>query len=1118
MLNIYYGRESVDKEKFIYETIRERGFDAASPVIVLVPDQYTLEAEREAFRIMDKDALIGLDVSSISRLGHNVLKEVGQGDISFIDKYGRQMLLTGLLAELKDELTVYSDNVRKPSFIEMVNDYISELKQYDVTPEMLEHMTCELAGESALSMKMKDLIRIYRAYDHSIEGKYTDSEDYIELFLEKADRSKMLADARIWVYGFDSFAPKSLKVLGRLMGICSEVNVVLTYDVNSSDEDLFGLTGKVIENLRDAASDNGARIGCLQSIKSAFPDGRYQVTGKDREISHIERELFTLVPHPLKEEENEGASEGVTITEAANYYNEAESAASYILHLVRDKGYRYRDIAVICNDRESLGSALERAFDEYSIPCFLDNKRNISDSGVAIYISALLSACVYGMRTRDIFRALKTGLSELGQEEVERLENYAICYKIDRYRWNREFSFGKDRYSEEELEALESSRAKVAALFGGLRSLIEKKQTYKEFLTAFYTYLTEKAHLTEKLDILMKAQKDAGLRDLADETRQIWNMIVSIFDQIDNILGDKDFDAEEFLQIFTVGLKQAEIGIMPPSPDDLMIGTMQRTRVGRIKALIIVGANEGVIPQGHGSGGLFAEQEEETLADSGLEACRSNEVRKQEERLAIYRNLSRPSRELWISYTASDAEGGKLRRSEMIDDLERLFPYKKTGRDVLNTGRAEDLISGRRSTLRHLCDALVREKNGIEPDPVWRHVLEWYRDKEPDTVKSIEAGLGFTNRADSIGSDLSETMLSGIGHDSLSVSRLEGYAKCPFAYFVDYGLKPEERRIFEAGSREIGDVYHESLMRITTKLTEEGLWSTISEDEIRDLVRETVKSERETYGAGLFRYSGGDSYRADRAEQTILDAVNVLVSHARAGKIKDSRYEERFGRSHRVPPVEVDLGGKKVYIEGIIDRMDILENDRVKIMDYKSGTHELTDSSIRAGYTLQLMVYMKAAEQHIRKPAGVFYFYLGTKGIDISGESEIEIGKEIDTEKAAELRSPSMKGILINDPETITEVLGDDEKGKIASIKKKKSGEYSGSQGSVVMEEGDFRDLEDAVDCKIREITEGITSGRIDIHPMRKKKERIACKYCKYLGICRFNTAFKGCSYNTIKE
>ena len=238
MLNIYYGRESVDKEKFIFETIAGRGFSAASPVIVLVPDQYTLEAERQALRIMDKEALIGLDVTGISRLEHNVIADLGQNGVRFIDKYGRQMLLTGVLAGLKDDLAVYSGNVRKASFIEMLNDYISQLKQYDVSPESYKETAYDLPENDALALKMQDISKVYTAYDERIRGKYTDSEDYVELFLEKADRSAMLSKAVVWVYGFDSFAPKSLKVLGKLMTICPEVNVVLTYDEGAADEDL----------------------------------------------------------------------------------------------------------------------------------------------------------------------------------------------------------------------------------------------------------------------------------------------------------------------------------------------------------------------------------------------------------------------------------------------------------------------------------------------------------------------------------------------------------------------------------------------------------------------------------------------------------------------------------------------------------------------------------------------------------------------------------------------------------------------------------------------------------------------------------------------------------------
>ncbi|MBR2546766.1 MAG: PD-(D/E)XK nuclease family protein [Eubacterium sp.] len=1113
MLNIYYGRESVDKEKFIYEMIKERGFSAASPVLVLVPDQYTLEAERRAFQVIGRDALIGLDVYSISRLEHNVIADVGQGDVSFIDKYGRQMLLTGVLSELKDDLEVYGGSVRKPAFIEMLNDYISQLKQYDVSPELYKETAYGLESDDALSLKMRDISRIYTAYDKRISGKYTDSEDYVELFLNKADESGLLRKSSVWVYGFDSFAPKALKVLGKLMRLCTEVNVVLTYDEGAADEALFELTGAVRDNLIAAAEENGAERGVIRSIAGMFADGRYKVKKSSAEIEHLEHELYSVMPRPMKSPDAEG---GITIIESANYYNEAESAAAYILHLLRDKGYRYRDIAVICNDSDSRGAALEHAFDEYGLPAFIDKKRSISGSGIAVCISAMINACIHGMRTQDIFRALKTGLCVLDQEDTEKLENYAVCYRIDRKLWNRAFTFGTDRYSEEELSELERSRMIVTGTFGKLSDLLKKKQSYAEFLKDFYRFLTEDMALVCRLDSLVNAREESGLRDIAEETVQIWQQILSILDQVNAILGDERFDSEEFLNIFTVGLRQSEIGIMPTSPDDLVVGTMQRTRVGSVKAIVVVGANDGVIPQGGSGSGLFAEQEEERLAESGFEACKSEKVRREEERLAIYRNFSKPDSELWISYTASDESGSALRPSELIEDLLRIFPDKKTGHDILNTGKAEDLIGGRTSTLRHLADAKVKKREGADLDPIWDDVLGWYRSNEPETAASMISGLGFDNRAYPVGEGLSGIMLSGRDSDTVSASRLESYAGCPFRYFIDYGLKPEERRIFETGLREIGDVYHDSLMKITSELSEHGLWDTVTPEQLGEMIHRIAGAERQEYGDGVFHYTGSDTYRADRVEKTLMEAVEVLVRHARAGRIAGSRYEQVFGRRSDIPPVEVDAGGKKIYIEGKIDRLDLLENGRVKIIDYKSGQKTLTDQTIRAGYSLQLMLYMKAAQEGKREPAGVFYFYLGTKDINTDDLKGPSIADDTDPEAVSAKRAPSMQGIVVDDPETISEILGDDTTGSIASIKPGKDGVYRGTNNNMVLAEGDFFDLQQAVDDKVQELAAGIREGRIDIHPMRRKGERIACEYCPYLSICRFDTGFTGCRYNDI--
>ena len=306
MLNIYYGRESVNKEKFIYDRIAgtapsvgnaptlgtalvkgaasastgnapdmgsaqiagsgSPGFSEDRRVLIIVPDQYTLEAERQAFRYLNVTGLVGLDVFSMSRLGHNILRELGGGRRTFIDKYGRQMLLTQIAREKDGELQVFKGNMAKNSFVELANDFISELKQYGVTPEGLRAVRDSVPEKTLLHRKLSDLSLIYGEYQKKIEGKYTDSEDYIDLYIDRIGRSGIVSGARIWVYGFDSFAPKSVKVLRGLMGAAEEVNIVLTGDKGCRDEELFSLTRTVMHRLIEAGKEVGCPLGELKKI------------------------------------------------------------------------------------------------------------------------------------------------------------------------------------------------------------------------------------------------------------------------------------------------------------------------------------------------------------------------------------------------------------------------------------------------------------------------------------------------------------------------------------------------------------------------------------------------------------------------------------------------------------------------------------------------------------------------------------------------------------------------------------------------------------------------------------------------------------------------------------
>ena len=1176
MLNIYYGRESVNKEKFIYDRIAgtassvgnaptlgtalvkgaasastgnapdmgsaqiagsgSPGFSEDRRVLIIVPDQYTLEAERQAFRYLNVTGLVGLDVFSMSRLGHNILRELGGGRRTFIDKYGRQMLLTQIAREKDGELQVFKGNMAKNSFVELANDFISELKQYGVTPEGLRAVRDSVPEKTLLHRKLSDLSLIYGEYQKKIEGKYTDSEDYIDLYIDRIGRSGIVSGARIWVYGFDSFAPKSVKVLRGLMGAAEEVNIVLTGDKGCRDEELFSLTRTVMHRLIEAGKEVGCPLGELKKIGPEYtrpvdaPGG-----GSDFRrpaIAHLEHELYVPVPETAED------SDGITICEAANIYNEAESAAAFILGLIREHGYRYRDIVVICNDQSVRAQVVSRVFREYGIDLFLDSKRGILNSNPAIFLVSMLQSVANRYRFTDVMRTLKTGFTSLTVDEVERLENYALKYRIRGTMWKKPFEKGEFEYGADGMAALEELREQAMEIFGGLEEIIAESRTVRDFLTGFFGYLTGPLGMEEKLQEFMRLQEENDADDQAEETRQIFTMIIGLFDQIAELIGDEPFDAGDFIEIFTAGLKQIEIGVLPSSIDDLMMGTMQRTRSGQLKALVVLGANEGVLLAEAADEGLFSPEERQQLAEDGHEICKVDQIRLQEERLAIYRNMSRPSEHLWIGYSTGDEEGRELRRSDIVDTLTGIFPSLEIRRDIINREDEEALVGGRISTLRHLVERMRLEQKGVHRAPVWAPVERWYREHLPEVMEQIDKDLSFENRTETLPPRYSSLLFKNEngGTRTLSPSRIETYARCPFAYYVTYGLEPEERRIFQVASREIGDIYHGCLMRITARLSREQAWETVTKEECRELVRRALAEETEGYRDGLFSLGNEERYKTRRIEDTCLKSLWVLVEHARSGEISSSRFEVGFGTGRPIRPVVVKVGSTEVCIEGRIDRLDRLPDDRLKIIDYKSGNLQLKQEEVRAGYRLQLMLYMRAAQgdssqtepagdemvqEEIRRPAGVFYFHIQDPRVDGSITGASDRGGESDEERAerleAELRKRfRLNGIMVDDPKVVREIAGEFEgTSSIAPVRITAGGLKGSPEGSLVSDE-EFAELQEAVDEKVQEFVADMLEGVIDIHPM-KTKDSTPCDYCGNRSICRFDLMFDGCAYNRIR-
>lgn len=1198
MLHIYRGRESVDKETFIYGQIKNAPGRGARRVFVIVPDQYTLDAERQALSRLETNVLFDVEITNFSRLGTQLIHEAGEVPPTFIDRYGRHMITSGILSELNGELEVFRGFSHKENFVESVSNFLSQVKRFDVTPDdlsiaaesALEKSGAAKSAKSAstkddgagtstasaadlLSKKLSDLSLIYSEYEKALRGKYTDYEDLSALCAAKVRTSHMLKGSNVWIYGFDSFTPSDLDFIGALTAVCGEVGVFLTYDEMCRDEDLFALTGRMTEKLKDTARKNGVAFKVTDLKASEGAPGTKRAPG----IAAIERELFAVGSA------GRSPSDGVTVVKAANYYTEAESAAAYVLHLLRDEKMRLRDIAVICTDSGMRASIVRRAFEEYGIPVFDDSKRDILSSPVAVYIVALIETVAGGYKTNDIMRVLKTGFAGISPEETEIIENYAYKYRIKGSMWRKPFTRGKFEYGEDGLAEIEDIRQRVMALLEKFADVCAASETYGDFVRNYYDFLiSEDSGLAERISGLSAAQEEQGMPDVAEETRQIWSLIMSAFSQLAEISGSEKFNAHEFAALLKSGLSQMEVGVIPPTVDDILLGAVHRTRFGDVKALLVIGANAGIFPAGSAEDMLFSPEELTAIEDAGVFTGIGGTAVEEEERIAIYRHLSKPSERLWISYSASDEKGSELRRSEVIDRILAILDIAETP-DPVSSGDILALIGGKTNTLRRLSDVMRAAKRGEKIAPEWKEAAAWLADSDPDEARTVADGIDFDNvqqpipeelaaelyargkteaqaeqnertpqtektprgerasqteqtprgeqasqgkkaaQGELTGGELSDTSTFGDAEDSgnefvFSPSRLEKYSRCPFAHFVQYGLGPDEMRVYEVSGREIGDIYHAVFMRIQTELTENGRWPTVTDEELAAMVSEYFKEEAETYRDGLFDYTPSERYLEARAEKACLTACKALVSQHRKGRIKDSRYEEKFGRGCSIPPIEVPLKNGKAYIEGKIDRLDYFDSGRIDVVDYKTGKDKFDITEAKKGYRLQLMLYMEAArEKGARKPAGVFYFNINEPDFSMNNKDQSKISEEISKKIQDNFK---LNGIMINDADVIESITGDfEKKSDILFISNKDGRIVDGTEvpdNRTLVSEEEFNEIEDAVAKYSAGICRDLVSGKLDIRPKRSGTQ-IPCTFCGYRHICRFDKAYAGCRVERIK-
>ncbi len=1139
MLNIYCGRESRDREAFVFDRIGKRlaalrqDASAARRVLLVVPAQYTLKAEEAAFFHLKEDGFLDLQILSGNRLRQRILHETGKPDRVAVNALGRSLLLRTQLRRSLPELETFRKVAASADFLSMAGDLIGKLKQNKLAPEDLEAMIRKTDPQSILRGKLRDMHRIYRDYQAALEGKWIDSEDLLPAVSRKVAGSELIRTSEIWYYDFYSFTATEAEFLGELMARAPNLSLVLTEGApGDPDADLFRPTRRVIDAMQKKARER--RVPCaLEAIPVEYER-------KDRPgcLSYLEKQLYAFPGQPASPELGDTS---LCLIQAGNPYGEAQTIAVEILRLLREGACAPEEIAVLTNDIPGLGVLLRRMFALHGIPCFLDEKRAVLHNPLIQTISSLLDLSADDRLMSDVLGFLKPGLVRLASGEdrsqyadIEEFENYLLRYHIRGQRFSRPFTYGAGTFGEQGLRRLENTRARLDSLLTPFRETLEAAPTIREKCAALYRFLWEDLRLEEPLQAHALRLEQIGLSDSAQETRQMWNLFAGLLDQIVELVGGDKADTGEFRDILTASFQDLKAGLLPQEPHSVLIGTVGRTRLSRVKALFIAGANDGVLPAEDSGEGILTDRELETLEDLGCPLSKTRQTAREEEQLVIYQAFTRPSEKLFVSWSTADIEGGQIRPSPLIAQLRLLFPELPLTADIRHPSREADLYKAPVPAVLHLTSALQRYLSGEDKElsDTVRQVYDFLLAHSPETAALIRRGLFFSGEAQPLPQATTRELFRYDPGDKLyafSPSRLEQFAKCPFMHFVSYGLYPMPRESFEITNREIGDVYHECLMRLTRELLLEaesaGLGVTdpaspfmrISREECDRRVMKILESIRQEVFEGLLQAGKTEEYQTERMSAVARTFIWEMIGHIRKGRIRTIYSEAGFGRHRAIPPLRVALGDQTVLVEGKIDRIDLLQTEEgqtcVKIIDYKSGQADFDRDLIRKGLHLQLMVYLESALglEEEAQPAGIFYCRI--EDARTAARTQDLAAGELPEEILQALRAKyQMDGLFVDElsiVESIDGSLSEGEKSTVIPVKRKGPG-YDSSRA---VSKEDFDVFRREFLQELQQVCRRLTEGSTDIQPRRLGKDKTACTYCDYRSICLFDTDFPQCRY-----
>ena len=1091
MLKLILGRAKTGKTAAVMEDIRRRLAEGGESVLI-VPEQYSHEAERELLAVCGDRMCLGAEVLSFTRLAARVEAEPGGGKKAKpLDPGGRLLCLARAVDAVGAHLRVFAAARRQVPLLLRLQQAVDECKTCCVTPEALDAAAAAQAP-GALRDKLHDLSLIVSAYAAVAAQSGLDPLDRLDTLAQRLPDSAYAA-RRWYIDGFTDFTAQEMRVVETLLRCGASVTVCLTAEGLEEGSEVFEPSRRAARRLLRIA----AELSCPAETQVMTDAPR------DDPMDVLERELFSFGGQQYD------ARGRVSLACAPDIAAECEAAAARCLSLVRSTGCRWRDIAVAARDWDVYRAAMESIFPYYGIPLYCARRSDLTEKPLIALIVSAYAVVTGGWDYDDIVSYCKTGLAGLDRSECDTLENYAFLWSLRGSAWTKaeDWTLHPDGFSgtytdevRRRLRHINALRRRVASPLQVLSERGAAAETARGQAEALADYF-DALRLPSLLQKRAEELRALGQAQTAAEYAQLWELTAGALEQAAAILGDVPMDAETFGQVFCQMLTAYDVGSIPLTLDRVSAGGMDRMRRRHIRHLIVLGCDSDSLPAAEGDTGVFSDDDRAALRSADLELGSTANDRLDREFALIYNCLTLPSETLALTWCAAGSEGAKAMPSFVVSRAAAVFGL---------TPERVDLDTCRACAPAPAFELAAAALGGAET-PVRAAALEHFTARgRAAELEKLRAAAHLTRGR------LSRDAVRALYGDTLrlSASRIDALASCGFAFFLQFGLKAKPRQPAEFAPPEMGSFLHYVLEQVARDLSEGGGFANAEEKTVNALCDKYVNAYIHDTLNDFREKSPRFVYLFRRLIKNVRAVVGDMVAELAKSDFVPLDFELDFSDRSVFPPVRLGEGDDALVLTGVADRVDGYVHDGrlyLRVVDYKTGRKSFSLSDVWCGLGLQMLLYLFALErsggQHYGReivPAGVLY--VPARDVLVSAGAPMS-AEEILAEKAKARRR---SGLLLDDAD-ILRAMEHGEAPQYLPVKWK-DGVYSGDALASAEQLGQ---LARHIDGLLRAMARELRAGSVAADPWYRSETDSACAFCDYAAACHFNDEDDSIRYMT---